>query len=107
MEKKKILFATFSLALSATAIANSHALSVARAEFLQEDSRLNVIWSQLLDRNDRAFLRQSQKQWLKNKDVVCGKISANVSERKLITIYNCHRDMTFARSHELLKFSSY
>lgn len=99
---KKFLMTTLALTLSATALADSRALAIAKASFLQQDSKLNLVWSQVLERDERAFLRKSQKQWLKNKDVVCGKMNANVSERKLISIYNCHRDMTAIRTQELI-----
>lgn len=101
MNFKKSLFIALSFLLfSQHSVAGSQTLTAAKAKYLEEDFDLNIIWNAFPSK-DRSAMKQAQKQWIKNKDSVCGKISAKANERKLISIYDCHTKMTRIRAYQL------
>lgn len=82
---------------------NSNALSQAKSRFQAADAELNRVWKQF-DKSVRQELLPRQRQWLKNKDATCGKVTMKGSEKALIDMYNCQRQMTEARVREFHGF---
>lgn len=75
-------------------------LTQAKNDFLTADSDLNNRWQQLSSESRKALLL-SQRQWIKNKDLICGKVTSQGTEAELAKIYACHAETIRSRIPEL------
>ncbi|WP_193016551.1 MULTISPECIES: lysozyme inhibitor LprI family protein [Gammaproteobacteria] len=66
-------------------------LSQAKQDFLSADAELNNRWQSLSSEQRKALLL-GQRQWIKNKDLICGKVTSQGSDAELAKIYNCHAE---------------
>lgn len=66
-------------------------LSQAKQDFLTADAELNNRWQSLRSEQRKALLL-GQRQWIKNKDLICGKVTSQGSDAELTKIYNCHAE---------------
>ncbi|MCT6517317.1 MULTISPECIES: lysozyme inhibitor LprI family protein [Enterobacterales] len=75
-------------------------LSQAKQDFLTADAKLNNKWQSLSSEQRKALLL-GQRQWIKNKDLICGKVTSEGSDEKLAKIYSCHAEAIKSRIPEL------
>ncbi|QIF94218.1 lysozyme inhibitor LprI family protein [Proteus vulgaris] len=75
-------------------------LSQAKQDFLTADAELNNRWQSLSSEQRKALLL-GQRQWIKNKDLICGKVTSEGSDEKLAKIYSCHAETIKNRIPEL------
>ncbi|WP_162556785.1 lysozyme inhibitor LprI family protein [Proteus sp. TJ1640] len=75
-------------------------LSQAKQDFLTADAELNNKWQSLSSEQRKALLL-GQRQWIKNKDLICGKVTSEGSDEKLAKIYSCHAETIKSRIPEL------
>lgn len=75
-------------------------LTQAKNAFLSADSDLNNQWHNLSSERRKALLL-SQRQWIKNKDLICGKVTSQGTDAELTKIYACHADAVINRIPEL------
>ncbi|KTH33864.1 lysozyme inhibitor LprI family protein [Klebsiella aerogenes] len=74
--------------------------SVARDRFVDIDKKLGEIWHNLGQVKQKEML-SSQRQWIKNKDAICGKISLKGTDAEVSKMFQCQYDMTKKRISEL------
>lgn len=75
-------------------------LSQAKQDFLTADAELNNRWQSLSSEQRKALLL-GQRQWIKNKDLICGKATSEGGDEKLAKIYRCHAETIKNRIPEL------
>jgi len=83
---------------------HSDSLAQSRILFANADSDLNTAWSSLTPAMKKALL-PSQRQWIKTKDAMCGKISMQGTDAELKKMIDCQMQMTVSRT-DLLKNQS-
>jgi uncharacterized protein YecT (DUF1311 family) len=74
----------------------SDSLSQSRIQFANADSDLNTAWSSLSSEKKNELL-PSQRQWIKTKDAMCGKVSMQGNDYELKKMVDCQIQMTFSR----------
>lgn len=74
--------------------------SDARDRFVDIDKKLGEVWHNLGQVRQKELLT-SQRQWIKNKDAICGKISLKGSDAEISKMFQCQYDMTQKRISEL------
>lgn len=75
----------------------------ARDRFMGADQNLSTTWHNLGREKQQALLPE-QRQWIKNKESICGKISLKGSETDIIRMFQCQYDMTQKRVSQLLTY---
>lgn len=71
-------------------------VSDARIHFNNIDAELNTLWASFSKIRKKELL-PSQRQWIRNKDAICGKISTKGSDDKIIQMFDCQTEMTKER----------
>jgi len=67
-----------------------------RIAFANADSDLNTAWSSLTPAKKKELL-PSQRQWIKTKDAMCGKISMQGNDYEVKKMVDCQAQMTLSR----------
>jgi len=75
---------------------NSDDLAQSRIAFANADSDLNTAWSSLTPAKKKELL-PSQRQWIKTKDAMCGKISMQGNDYEVKKMVDCQAQMTLSR----------
>jgi len=75
-------------------------LNEVRNRFMDADKQLGTAWHGLGSEKQKALLSQ-QRQWIKNKEAICGKISMKGSEAEMTNMFECQLDFTNKRIVEL------
>jgi hypothetical protein len=76
---------------------NADSLTQSRILFANADSDLNTAWSSLTPAMKKELL-PSQRQWIKTKDAMCGKISMQGNDEELKKMIDCQAQMTVSRT---------
>ncbi|HEC1249229.1 TPA: DUF1311 domain-containing protein [Citrobacter braakii] len=76
-------------------------VSTAKSKFIISDQELNKNW-RALDPTAKKNLLNEQRQWLKNKDMTCGKVDMQATDSMTIKMFNCQSEWTQKRAAELL-----
>lgn len=76
---------------------NADSLTQSRIVFANADSDLNTAWSSLTPAMKKELL-PSQRQWIKTKDAMCGKISMQGNDEELKKMIDCQAQMTVSRT---------
>ncbi|KQN53497.1 lysozyme inhibitor LprI family protein [Erwinia sp. Leaf53] len=71
-----------------------------RMQFANADSDLTTIWSSLSPEKKKELL-PSQRQWIKTKDAMCGKVSMQGTDYEVKKMVDCQTQMTFSRNQFL------
>ncbi len=72
-------------------------LAQARIQFANADSDLNTAWSSLTPAKKKELL-PSQRQWIKTKDAMCGKVSLQGNDDEVKKMVDCQAQMTVSRT---------
>ncbi|AJJ09365.1 hypothetical protein CH64_2105 [Yersinia rohdei] len=72
-------------------------LDQSRMAFANADSDLNTAWSTLTPVKRKELL-PSQRQWIKTKDAMCGKVSMQGTDSEVKKMVDCQTQMTLART---------
>lgn len=75
---------------------NSDNLDQSRMAFANADSDLNTAWSTLTPAKKKELL-PSQRQWIKTKDAMCGKVSMQGMDAEVKKMVDCQTQMTLSR----------
>ena len=75
---------------------NSDSLDQSRMAFANADSDLNTAWSTLTPAKKKELL-PSQRQWIKTKDAMCGKVSMQGTDAEVKKMIDCQTQMTLSR----------
>ncbi|MCV5640151.1 lysozyme inhibitor LprI family protein, partial [Escherichia coli] len=67
-----------------------------RMAFANADSDLNTVWSKLTPAKKKELL-PSQRQWIKTKDAMCGKVSMQGTDAEVKKMVDCQTQMTLSR----------
>lgn len=78
----------------------SDSLPQARIQFANADSDLSTLWSSLGSEKKKELL-PSQRQWIKTKDAMCGKVSIQGTDYEVKKMLDCQTQMTLSRIHFL------
>ena len=78
----------------------TESVTSARDRFLAADQDLGKTWHNLGIDKQRNMLNE-QRQWIKNKDAICGKIAMKGSDADIIKMFQCQYEMTQKRGYEL------
>ncbi|MBC1185506.1 lysozyme inhibitor LprI family protein [Kluyvera sichuanensis] len=73
----------------------------ARERFMEADRNLSTTWHELGQSRQKALLPE-QRQWIRNKESICGKISLKGSDTDIIRMFQCQYDMTQQRVSQLV-----
>lgn len=65
--------------------------------FANADSDLNTAWSTLTPAKKKELL-PSQRQWIKTKDAMCGKVSMQGTDAEVKKMVDCQTQMTLSRT---------
>lgn len=86
-----------------TAASSQQELTVneARERFMEADRNLSATWHELGQPRQKALLPE-QRQWIRNKESICGKISLKGSDTDIIRMFQCQYDMTQKRVSQLV-----
>lgn len=76
---------------------NSDSLAQSRIAFANADSDLNTAWGALTPAKKKELL-PSQRQWIKTKDAMCGKVSMQGSDYEVKKMVDCQSQMTVSRT---------
>jgi len=76
---------------------SSESLAQSRIQFSNADSDLNTAWGLLTPAKKKELL-PSQRQWIKTKDAMCGKVSIQGSDDELKKMLDCQAQMTVSRT---------
>jgi len=76
---------------------SSGSLAQSRIQFANVDSDLNTAWGSLTPAKKKELL-PSQRQWIKTKDAMCGKVSMQGSDFELKKMVDCQAQMTVSRT---------
>lgn len=68
----------------------------AKLEFAKSDGILNELWKSL-DQKTRNKLKSNQRQWIKEKDSQCGKVTSKGTDAELIEMLKCQKGFTDIR----------
>lgn len=71
-------------------------LDYSRMAFADADSNLNTAWSTLTPAKKKELL-PSQRQWIKTKDAMCGKVSMQGTDAEVKKMVDCQTQMTLSR----------
>lgn len=74
----------------------SESLDQSRMAFANADSDLNTVWSKLTPAKKKELL-PSQRQWIKTKDAMCGKVSMQGTDAEVKKMVDCQTQMTLSR----------
>lgn len=74
----------------------SDSLSQSRIQFANADSDLSTVWSSLSSEKRKELL-PSQRQWIKTKDAMCGKVSMQGNDSEVKKMVDCQTQMTLSR----------
>lgn len=74
----------------------SDSLSQSRIQFTKADSDLSTAWSSFSPEKKKELL-PSQRQWIKNKDAMCGKVSLQGNDEEVKKMLDCQTEMTLSR----------
>lgn len=72
-------------------------LDQSRMAFANADSDLNTAWSTLTSAKKKELL-PSQRQWIKTKDAMCGKVSMQGTDAEVKKMVDCQTQMTLSRT---------
>jgi len=72
-------------------------LDQSRMAYANADSDLNTAWSTLTPAKKKELL-PSQRQWIKNKDAMCGKVSMQGTDAQVEKMVDCQTQMTISRT---------
>ena len=72
-------------------------LDQSRMAFANADSDLNTAWSTLTPAK-KIELLPSQRQWIKTKDAMCGKVSMQGTDAEVKKMVDCQTQMTLSRT---------
>lgn len=72
-------------------------LDQSRIAFANADSDLNTAWSTLTPAKKKELL-PSQRQWIKTKDAMCGKVSMQGTDAEVKKMVDCQTQMTLSRT---------
>ena len=72
-------------------------LDQSRMAFANADSDLNTAWSTLTPEKKKELL-PSQRQWIKTKDAMCGKVSMQGTDAEVKKMVDCQTQMTLSRT---------
>jgi len=72
-------------------------LDQSRMAFANADSDLNTTWSTLTPAKKKELL-PSQRQWIKTKDAMCGKVSMQGTDAEVKKMVDCQTQMTLSRT---------
>ena len=72
-------------------------LDQSRMAFANADSDLNTAWSTLTPAKKKELL-PSQRQWIKTKDAMCGKVSMQGTDAEVKKMLDCQTQMTLSRT---------
>ncbi|HGH3390436.1 TPA: lysozyme inhibitor LprI family protein [Citrobacter freundii] len=72
-------------------------LDQSRMAFANADSDLNTAWSTLTPAKKKELL-PSQRQWIKTKDAMCGKVSIQGTDAEVKKMVDCQTQMTLSRT---------
>ena len=72
-------------------------LDQSRMAFANADSDLNTGWSTLTPAKKKELL-PSQRQWIKTKDAMCGKVSMQGTDAEVKKMVDCQTQMTLSRT---------
>lgn len=75
---------------------NAGSVDQSRMAFASADSDLNTAWSTLTPAKKKELL-PSQRQWIKNKDAMCGKVSMQGTDAEVKKMVDCQTQMTLSR----------
>ncbi|MBY4890609.1 hypothetical protein K5Y32_21965 [Pantoea sp. DY-15] len=75
---------------------NAGSVDQSRMAFANADSDLNTAWSTLTPAKKKELL-PSQRQWIKTKDAMCGKISMQGTDAEVKKMVDCQTQMTLSR----------
>ncbi|HCM9215073.1 TPA: DUF1311 domain-containing protein [Enterobacter kobei] len=76
---------------------NTGSLDQSRMAFANADSDLNTAWSTLTPTKKKELL-PSQRQWIKTKDAMCGKVSMQGTDSEVKKMVDCQTQMTLSRT---------
>ena len=76
---------------------NTGSLDQSRMAFANADSDLNTAWSTLTSAKKKELL-PSQRQWIKTKDAMCGKVSMQGTDSEVKKMVDCQTQMTLSRT---------
>ncbi|HCT8370472.1 lysozyme inhibitor LprI family protein [Enterobacter bugandensis] len=76
---------------------NTGSLDQSRMAFANADSDLNTAWSALTPTKKKELL-PSQRQWIKTKDAMCGKVSMQGTDSEVKKMVDCQTQMTLSRT---------
>lgn len=72
-------------------------LDQSRMAFANADSDLNTAWRTLTPEKKKELL-PSQRQWIKTKDAMCGKVSMQGTDAEVKKMVDCQTQMTLSRT---------
>jgi len=72
-------------------------LDQSRMAYANADSDLNTAWSTLTPAKKKELL-PSQRQWIKTKDAMCGKVSMQGTDAQVEKMVDCQTQMTISRT---------
>jgi len=72
-------------------------LDQSRMAYANADSDLNTAWSTLTPAKKKELLT-SQRQWIKTKDAMCGKVSMQGTDAQVEKMVDCQTQMTISRT---------
>ena len=72
-------------------------LDQSRMAFANADSDLNTAWSTFTPAKKKELL-PSQRQWIKTKDAMCGKVSMQGTDAEVKKMVDCQTQMTLSRT---------
>mgnify|MGYP004709360019 CR=1 FL=1 len=75
-------------------------VGTAKDKFYLSDRELNSVWSSLNSATKKSLLNE-QRQWLKNKDLACGKVDLQADDAATIKMFTCQNEITQKRIIEL------
>ena len=75
---------------------NAGSLDQSRMAFANADSDLNTAWGSLAPAKKKELL-PSQRQWIKTKDAMCGKVSMQGTDAEVKKMVDCQTQMTISR----------
>ncbi|WP_230507100.1 lysozyme inhibitor LprI family protein, partial [Serratia montpellierensis] len=76
-------------------------LTDSRDNFMAIDKKLSDVWHSLGQEKQKRLITV-QRQWIKNKEAICGKISIKGTDQEVIKMFKCQYDMTKIRISELM-----
>ena len=68
----------------------------AKLQFAKSDGILNELWKSL-DQKTRNKLKSNQRQWIKEKESKCGKVTSKGTDAELIEMLKCQKGFTDIR----------